>query len=246
MIRSTAPLPFYRFSLFESHAGALAHAIFTRQAGNIRYGIGDDDATVTQNRNIMKRFFEDELLGGRPTIMISANQTHSDHILALRDDEELPANVLNSPHYEIDDIDAFITNRRDVSLLIQVADCQPVLLYEPQAHVLGVVHSGWRGSLQNIIGKTVMKMHDEFSADPSKMIVGVGPSIGPCCQVFMNDDGQRVDFWKMTQDQLMAEGVPASQIEFSHICTQDTVDEFFSFQKEHRQTGRFGLLAALR
>ena len=276
-----APLIHYRFSSLDPHESVVQHAIFTRHGGvskepfntlNFRYGIGDPDVAVTQNRHIAQGFFEGTFLGGKRTTMISANQTHSDHIMILRADEKLPETVMRAPH-EVDDVDAFVTDRRDITLLIQVADCQPVLLFDPgnatqqlvpggatRGHrpVLGVVHSGWRGSVQNIIGKTVARMRDEFGAEPSRLLVGVGPSIGTCCNYFTDPANElpkefhpyilpdkRVDFLRATQDQLMHEGVREEHIEFSGICSCDTTSDFFSYRRENRLTGRFGLVAGL-
>ena len=253
----------------------MQHAVFTRHGGvskepfstlNLRYGIGDPDTAVTQNRAIAQRFFETELLGSKRTTMISANQTHSDHIMILRADEKLLETTMRAPH-EVDDMDAFVTDRRDIALLIQVADCQPVLLFDPgdakrgvgtQKPVLGVAHSGWRGSVQNILGKTVAKMCDEFGADPSRIAVGVGPSIGTCCNYFTDPVNElpeefhpyilpdkRVDFLRATRDQLVREGVREEHIEFSGICSCDTTSDFFSYRRENRLTGRFGLVAGL-
>lgn len=275
-----ATLPYYRFSLFDQHAQTLQHTVFTRHGGvskepfntlNLRYGIGDPDASVTKNRTIVQQFFETELLGGKRAIMLSANQTHSDHIMTLRADEKLPEMVMRAPH-EVDDVDAFVTDRRDILLLIQVADCQPVLLFDPgtseRSPVLGVVHSGWRGSVQNIIGKTVATMRDAFGADPSRILVGVGPSIGTCCNYFTDPHQElpeefhsyilpdkRVDFLRVTRDQLVHEGVSEANIEFSGVsprdasaslCTCDTTNDFFSYRRENRLTGRFGLVAGLQ
>lgn len=290
-------IPYYHFSLLNPHSAHLAHAVFTREGGqgeykgqskapfnslNVRYGIGDPDSSVAKNRQVMQNFFEKELLQKKPvwtesakTRLISANQTHSDHVLALHRNEplekQLPG-IRNETHdYEVDDVDAFVTDRHDVSLLIQVADCQAVILYEPEAGVLGMVHSGWRGSVQNIIGKTIAVMRDEFGADPVKIIAGIGPSIGPCCHYFTdpkhelpeefhqyilagvgdvsmtgaNANSYRVDFIAASRDQLMREGVAAKNIEFSNICTYETTSEFYSYRHE-KLTGRFGVMAALR
>lgn len=293
---NSSSIPYYYFSLLNSHSAHLAHAVFTREGGqgeykghseapfnslNIRYGIGDPDSSVMKNRQMMQDFFEKELLRKKPAgtegakmRLISANQTHSDHVLALHRNEplekQLPGMRHESHDYEVDDVDAFVTDRRDISLLIQVADCQAVILYEPEAGVLGMVHNGWRGSVQNIIGKTIAVMRDEFGADPSKIIAGIGPSIGPCCHYFtdpkhelpeefhryiladvsvagtgMSANGYRVDFLAASRDQLMREGVVAENIEFSNICTYETTNEFYSYRHE-KLTGRFGVMAALR
>ena len=237
--------PLYQFSSLEPYADVLAHAVFTRASGNVR---------VIQHRAVMQQFFEEKFLDDRQTVMISANQTHSDHVFVLREDEALP------DVREINDVDAFVTNRRDVTLLIQTADCQSVLLIDPAAGVLGLVHNGWRGSVQNIVGKTVEVMRDAFDADPARIVACIGPSIGPCCHEFTDpraelprefhayilEDGRRVDFLAATRDQLVACGVSVSSIEFSNVCTCDRTDEFFSFRKEDRTTGRFGMMAGLK
>ncbi len=279
-------IPCYHFSLLNPYSAHLAHAVFTREGGqskapfsslNVRYGIGDPDSSVMKNRQMMQDFFEREFLrndnpASTPkTRLVSANQTHSDHVFSIHQNEPLEKQLPNIRHkagdYEVDDVDAFVTDRRDISLLIQVADCQAIILYEPVAGVLGMVHNGWRGSVQNIIGKTIAVMRDEFGADPVKIIAGVGPSIGPCCHYFTDPKSElpeefhryiladaaagagansyRVDFLSASRDQLMHEGVIAENIEFSNICTYETTSEFYSYRHE-QLTGRFGVMAALR
>ncbi len=81
----------------------------------------------------------------------------------------------------IPDSDGLITNSTELALGIIVADCVPVLLYDPVQHALGVVHAGWRGTVQKIVANAVDKMADEFGSKPEDLRAGIGPSIGPCC-----------------------------------------------------------------
>ncbi len=277
--KQSGPTPFYTFSSLDTHAESLSHAVFTRDGGvsegvfsslNVRYGIGDSDHDVTKNRELIQEALEKNSPAFslvRP--IISANQTHSDHIFSLHRGEALPANLTThvnptslvslTPYGEIDDVDAFVTDRNDIALMIQTADCQAVILFDPFAKVLGVVHSGWKGSVQNIIGKTVGVMRDDFDADPSHIFAAVGPSIGPCCHEFsdprrelpenfhqyISGDGAHVDFLSATRDQLVDSGVSTSQIEFSGVCTADSIGEFYSHRREQGKTGRFATVAAL-
>ena len=251
-IKNSEKIPFYQFSSLEPCADVVAHAVFTRASGDVR---------VMPNRAAMQLFFEEQFLNGRRTVMISANQTHSDHVLVLRQGDALPVVT------EVDDTDAFVTNRRDVTLLVKTADCQSVLLFDPGARssgadssgVLGLVHSGWRGSLQNIVGKTVAAMCGEFGADPGRIVACIGPSIGPCCHEFTDpvselppefhpyilEYGRHVNFLAATRDQLVARGVRLPAIEFSGVCTCDRTDEFYSFRKD-RLTGRFGMMVGFQ
>ena len=258
---ASSEIPYYQFPMLEPYSGVMKHAIFTRAGGiseapftslNVRYGIGDPDASVTKNRQIMQLFFEHEFLDNSSRTLISANQTHSDHIAVLAKGEALPE--VN----EIDDIDAFVTDRNDILLLVQVADCQPIILLDPITKTLGMVHNGWRGCIQDVIGKTVSVMCDEFGVDAKNIIACIGPSIGPCCHYFTDPanelpsefhkyifDEKQVDFWAAAKDQLMEAGIPAGQIEISNICTSDHTNEFYSYRRENRLTGRFGVVAGL-
>ena len=62
--------------------------------------------------------------------------------------------------------------------LVQVADCVPILLYAPDAHVGAVVHAGWRGTAQSIAPKAVQALADRYGADPEWMVAVLGPAIG--------------------------------------------------------------------
>jgi len=258
---ASSEIPYYQFPMLEPYSGICKHAVFTRMGGmseapftslNVRYGIGDPDLNVTKNRQIMQLFFEHEFLDNSSRVLISANQTHSDHIAILARGEALPKTN------EIDDIDAFVTNRNDILLLVQVADCQPIILLDPVTKTLGMVHNGWRGCIQNILGKTVIAMRDEFGVDPKNIVACIGPTIGPCCHYFTDPvnelpddfhryifDEKQVDFLAAARDQLLAAGVPVSQIEQSNMCTSDHTNEFYSYRRENRLTGRFGVVAGL-
>ena len=77
-----------------------------------------------------------------------------------------------------------------------VADCVPILLYDPRRHVLGLAHAGWRGTVGKIAAETVRTLTEAFGTDPADIVAGIGPSIGPCCY----EVGQEViDAWRATE-----------------------------------------------
>ncbi len=213
--------------------------------------------------------------------LVSSRQTHSDHVFVYRDG---PAG--NGADGEIDDVDAFVTDVPGIGLMVKTADCQPILMAGEKKEgrsqkteggrenrgpgnrvkspvVISVVHSGWRGSLKNIAGKTVQKMVEAFGVDPETIEAGVGPSIGPCCAVFEDESvltkealryrvkgpkgasTHRFDFWAMTRDQLLAEGVRDEAMEFCGICTMCHKDRWFSFRGDKPDVGRFGSVVGL-
>jgi YfiH family protein len=154
--------------------------------------------------------------------------------------------------------DAMITNIQDLSLVIQVADCQPVLLLDPIKKVVANIHSGWKGSIKNIIGKSIDAMQDNFGSDPQTILAGIGPSLGPCCSEFINyaqeipehlwqykDEKDHFDFWQISLDQLTERGLKPENITIAGICTKCAASTFFSY-RYNNTTGRFASVIKLK
>jgi YfiH family protein len=160
-----------------------------------------------------------------------------------------------SPEEVREGFDAMVAPEPGVSLLIKMADCQGVLLYDPASKILGLAHSGWRGSVRNILAKTVGAMAG-CGADPGRMLAGVAPSLGPCCAEFVNYRAElpeefwnfrvnetHFDFWAISRKQLTDCGLKAENIEIAGICTKCS-PEYFSYRRGD-DWGRFGLLAGV-
>jgi YfiH family protein len=148
--------------------------------------------------------------------------------------------------------DALITDVPGAALVIQTADCQSVLLFDPVKRIVGNVHSGWRGSIRNVVGHTVQTMTDRYGSQPEQLLCAIGPSLGPCCAEFIHyrqeipepywryrRSGDLFDFWRLSADQLSQAGVPAGRITVSGICTRCNQHLFFSYRGEGKKTGRF-------
>jgi len=76
--------------------------------------------------------------------------------------------------------DALVTAVRGVPLFAQGADCPLVLLVDETAGVLGVAHSGWRGTVARIAASAVDAMRG-LGASADRIDAAVFPGIGPCC-----------------------------------------------------------------
>jgi purine-nucleoside/S-methyl-5'-thioadenosine phosphorylase / adenosine deaminase len=148
--------------------------------------------------------------------------------------------------------DALVTDVVGTVLVIQTADCQGVLLFDPVNRVVGNVHSGWRGSIRNVVGHTVHTMVDRYGCRPEHLLCAIGPSLGPCCAEFIHyrqeipahywqyrRPGDVFDFWRLSVDQLLQAGVSAEQISISGICTRCNQHLFFSYRGEGKKAGRF-------
>ena len=242
---------FFRFPNLADYP-EIWHGIFTRRGGyskgqykslNISFEVGDDPEIVEQNRNIIEKCIERKGL-------VFVKQKHGTEIIVLTKNNNFNINMLHEG-------DAIITDIINKYLVIQVADCQPLLLYDPVKRVVANIHSGWRGSIKNIIEKTIIKMQKIFSCKPINIIAGIGPSLGPCCAEFINykkeipsnlwkykNNYNFFDFWALSRDQLINAGVLIENIHLSEICTKCNTNRFFSFRKQ-RITGRFASIIGL-
>jgi len=138
--------------------------------------------------------------------------------------------------------DAFITQVRRLPLMIKVADCQGVLMFDPLTKTIAAVHSGWRGSTKNIIGKTIGQLKKVYGVDPKNLRVAISQSLGPWCSEFSDPkkelpafchrytSGYHVDFWHMSLDQLTKAGVSRRHIELVGECTKCHPRKYFSFR----------------
>ena len=230
----------------------IVHAVFARSGGtgkvqfdSLNSGInsGDKRSVIENNRELITK-----KMGVKPLIFL--NQVHGSRIKILKKAEnDFSENF--QPGKEVYTADGIITDMKNVFLVIQVADCQAVVLYDHETRVIANIHSGWRGSVKNIIGKCVEQMIAEFSCNPDNIIAGISPSLGPCCSEFVNykdeipeglwkykiEDKDYFDFWEMSCDQLMDKGIKKDNIENMEICTRCNMDKFYSYRGE-KTTGR--------
>lgn len=78
------------------------------------------------------------------------------------------------------EIDGLLNNIKGASLSLRFADCTPIFLYDPTKNVIGNLHSGWRGTVQKIALKGVIKMIEQYGCNKENIIACIGPAIGKC------------------------------------------------------------------
>ncbi len=165
--------------------------------------------------------------------------------------------------------DALMTAGRGVALVVQVADCIPLLLADRRTGVVAATHAGWRGSASRIVARTIEALSRTHGVLPETLVAAVGPSIGPCCyQVgpdvreamlnaypgamvagwFRPDRGDRLklDMWQATSDQLVDAGVLLENIHIARLCTATHVAHLHSYRVEGAAAGRMaGVIRAV-
>jgi YfiH family protein len=197
-------------------------------------------------------------------VVISVKQVHGTAALVL-DRPVRPGEVFEGGW------DALITNQPKVLLTIRTADCVPVLIHDPARGVVAAVHAGWRGAVAGIIPRTFSVMRQRFGSDPRSLLIGIGPSAGPCCyEVDEPVLGRlRVGFpdWRavaratkprkalldlreLVRRQAHLFGVDQHSIRTVNVCTVCHPELFYSYRREGTVDGTMVsgimLIAALR
>jgi YfiH family protein len=148
-------------------SGRVPHAPEEGNAGHIREA---SEADVTANR----RAFMAEL-GLVPAHLTLARQTHSARVAVAT---EADRGRGRPPAFDgFPETDAIVTNVADIAIGVTVADCVPLLLYDPVQHALGIAHAGWRGTVSGIAMRTVEQMATAFGSRPSDLQAGIGASL---------------------------------------------------------------------
>jgi polyphenol oxidase len=247
-------LSYYQFPLLQSIPG-LTHGIFTRQGGksqgaftslNLSFSVGDNHQTVEANRALVLNTF------GLP-VLHSLKQVHGKEAVEIGD--ALSPESRPTPESRSGDI--LMTRVPNQGLMIKQADCQSIVLYDPDHRAIADIHCGWRGNVNNVIGEAVARMRTVFKSNPAGLLAGIGPSLGPCCAQFINFRTEipakywtyqvrpyYFDLWRLSRDQLIAGGVKETHIQTAGICTVCQTRDFFSYRKE-KITGRFATVVAL-
>ncbi len=209
---------------------------------------------IFKNQNIKafftKKNFDTKIISP----LFLPNQKHTDIIWVLRNREE-----------ETIVADAVITNLRNIFIGVKVADCLPVLLYDPVNQVIGAVHAGWRGTAMGIIKKTIFFMKNVMGCRAENILIAFGPCIKGCCYevgeevldavcrqtpssdfILRKNGKYHIDISKANIIQALSAGIRYENIWASDDCTYCKSHEFASYRFHGKKAGRqYGVIGML-
>ena len=200
---------------------------------NLALHVGDNPKHVRLNRDVLA-----EKIGVKNLVFM--NQIHKDYIeiITAKNQAKMMA------------CDAMITNLKDIALCVMVADCMPVLFYDPLQKLIGVAHAGRNGVYLKIANRVVEKMVSDFNCHAKNIKVFIGPSIKSCCYEVKKDvtrgfenylhveDGKIfLDIVQKCVDDMRNIGINGCNIDISPICT--CCDKSYFSYRRSGVTGRF-------
>lgn len=207
---------------------------------NLSFSIGDDEERVKRNREL---FFNE--LGLAYEQAAYQYQVHGDII-----------KVVDSAGF-MGESDALVTAHKNIGLVITTADCTTIFIYDKNIKVIAGVHSGWRGTVKNILGKTLKFLEKEFNSKPNDLLVYIAPSISQknyevgeeVAEHFESKykkkqcDKFLLDISAVNYDILIEYGIPENQIEKSTLCSFDSLF-LHSYRRDGSRSGRaLGVIA---
>ncbi len=238
----------------------VGHGFFTRRGGassgifrGLNCGGGSSDQTSVVETN---RARAAEAMGVAPDRLITVHQIHSAYAVTVGDTQPDPR----------PQADALVTATPGTAIAVLTADCQPVLLADRAAGVVGAAHAGWRGAREGVL-EAVLDAMESLGATRADITAVIGPAIsqrayevGPeFFEMFFDEDRDNAMFFANGEGdrylfdlpgyglhRLRAAGV--GQAEWTRHCTYGDEDRFFSYRRSvHRGEADYGrLLSAIR
>jgi YfiH family protein len=262
-------LHFLSYSLFEAHRN-VTNVVTTREGGksakpydslNLALHVGDDADVVLENRAKLA-----EALGTEPEALTLPEQVHKTKVSVVKSSHRGRGAVTADD--ALPKADAIVTNVPDLPVMVLIADCVAVSLFDPKRNVIGLAHAGWKGTLGRIAEATVKKMRDGLGCDPADIVAGISPAIGRdhydvgqdvfdayveefgrgTAAEFLQEDMDGtcyLDLWAANEYQLLESGLAGENIQVAEICTACHLDQFYSHRHEGGKTGRVGALMML-
>lgn len=245
--------------IFTTRLGGVSEGKFSSM--NLSFTRGDEDARVYENYRRLSEVLECSMED-----FVCSHQTHTTNIRKVTV-KDRGKGLIWKRDYE--DVDGLVTDEKDICLALFFADCVPVYFVEPKRKVIGLAHSGWKGTVGRISANMIHIMTEDYGCDPKEIKVAIGPSICQDCyevsedvadafrQTFKgcNEDGilnggkeqgkYQLNLWKAVERTLLESGIRKENIVVTDVCTYCNPELLFSHRASHGERGNLGAFLRL-
>lgn len=178
------------------------------------------------------------------------------HIIDIGYMNQIHSSLIHMYDGNIYDGDALISNNKNIALGVFTADCVPVLIADLNKGVSAAIHSGWKGTLDCIVLKTLNLLKDKYNVSPLDLHVVIGPHIKSCCyeigeevvskfmhnEIYKNENiinSRMLNLEKCIKLQLDRFSIPEGNINTINICTRCSSDyKMYSYRRQRENAGR--------
>jgi len=209
-------------------------------------GFSTIDAGDMRKIQIIKRFLDEGDIAARKIVVLE--QIHSINVV-------IPDELHLGDVEILEEADGVVTRERGVLLTVRVADCIPILFFDPIAGIIGAAHNGWRGSVKNLMKHIIEKMVG-LGAQVKNIRVSLGPGIGECCYtvdidryvLFMEEverfeklifrphgEGFHLNLTRLNYELALENGIQKNNIEYFPFCTSCDNRRFFSYRRQYKK-----------
>lgn len=261
-------VPYLRYPLL-SDTGIVKHGFSTRLGGvsegcyasmNLSFTRGDREEDVRENFCRIA-----DAIGVRCEDMVFSQQTHTSNVRVVT---EADRGMGITRPLAWQDVDGLVTDVPGICLVTFYADCVPLFFVDPVKKVIGLSHSGWRGTVAKIGKETVRKMREVYGCDPGDILASVGPSICQDCYevseevirqfqehfpekdraslFYKKENGKyQLDLWRANEMIFLESGIKTEHIAVTNICTHCNSDVLYSHRAMGDQRGNLAAFLAL-
>lgn len=269
ILQECAGVPFLQFPMLEE-TGMVIHGFSTRLGGvskgewssmNLSFTRGDREADVRENYRRIG-----EAIGFSCGALVCSDQTHTTNIRVVTEADR-GKGFTRARDYT--DMDGLITNVPGLVLATFYADCVPLYFADPKKKVIGLSHSGWRGTVGKIGKKTVERMQEEYGCKPADIRAVIGPSICQSCYevsldvieefqrafseetwplLYKKNENEKyqLDLWKANEIILKETGIAAEHLAVTDRCTCCNPSLLFSHRASRGKRGNLGAFLMLK
>lgn len=244
---------------FSTRLGGVSRGIYSSM--NLSFTRGDEEESVKENYRRIA-----QAIGFRTDDIVTSDQTHTANVRKVTEADR--GKGITVPR-DYQDVDGMVTNVPGLVLTTFYADCVPLYFADPVKRVIGLSHSGWRGTVAKIGKVTVEKMKEEYGCHPEDILAAIGPSICQDCYEVSEDvieefktafageyqerlyykkkNGKyQLNLWETNRLIFLEAGIPEANISMPGICTCCNPEFLFSHRASHGKRGNLAAFLGLK